>query len=217
MKAKGGFTLAELLVLVAIVAILAALLLPALARVRSRAGQSQCEGDLREVGMAIALYAADFSDSLPVLPEPNPFPNGVGAYYKQLVKGYLGLKGPASPEETVFKCPSDTNYCVQLRHAFVSYVFNGYEVSPGDLPRITGHPLAGLAAPSRGVLAGEAAGFFGGQWHPRAPVPMPDAKAVFGFADGHVARTRIYWDGVPGSAPAAYEPLPGYTYSWDGR
>jgi len=51
------------------------------------------------VNLAIRLYADVWADSLPVLPDPNPYPNGVGAYYKQLVKGYVGLSGPASPNE----------------------------------------------------------------------------------------------------------------------
>src|SRR6266404_4472912 len=62
---------------------------------------------------AIRLYADDWSDSFPVLPQLNPYPNGVGAYYKQLVKGYLGLSGAASSNEQVFVCPSDPTFHTQ--------------------------------------------------------------------------------------------------------
>ncbi len=212
-----GFTLIELLVVIAIVAILSALVLPVIGRARGRARQTVCETNLKQVDLAIILYTGDFSDSLPVLPDPNPFPNGVGAYYKQLVKGYLGLGGPSSPQEKVFVCPSDTNYCTQLRHAFVSYVFNGYEVDPGQLPRITGRPLPALAGPSKAVLVGEAVAYFGGSWHPVVQMPYRGAKAVIGFADGHVGRTRIFWDGLPNSPPANYEPPDGFDYRWDGE
>jgi hypothetical protein len=40
--------------------------------------------NLRQVNLAIHLYADDFDDQLPILPTPNPYPNGVGAYYKEL-------------------------------------------------------------------------------------------------------------------------------------
>jgi len=107
MNDKRAFTLIELLVVIAIIAILAALLLPTLSRAKETGRRTACVSNLRQINLAIRLYADDYSDSLPVLPDPNPYPNGVGAYYKQLVKGYLGLTGPASPNEKAFVCPSD--------------------------------------------------------------------------------------------------------------
>ena len=98
MNPKRGFTLIELLVVIAIIAILAALLLPALSQAKDKGRRTTCISNLRQVNLAIRLYAEDFSDALPVLPNPNPYPNGIGAYYKQLVKGYLGLTGP--PHQT---------------------------------------------------------------------------------------------------------------------
>jgi prepilin-type N-terminal cleavage/methylation domain-containing protein len=138
MNKKRAFTLVELLAVIAIIGILAALLLPALGRAKEKGRLATCQNNLRQVNLAIRLYADDYADSLPVLPTPNPYPNGVGAYYKQLVKGYLGLSGPASPSEKVFICPSDRLLHNQLGHAFTSYTFNGYEVGPGAIDRITG-------------------------------------------------------------------------------
>src|SRR5439155_9497118 len=127
MNSKRAFTLIELLVVMAIIAILAALLLPAVSRAKDAAKRTSCISNLRQVNLAIRLYADDYADSLPVLPQPDPYPNGVGAYYKQLVKGYVGLTGPASPDEKIFICPSDPTFRTQIQHAFTSYTFNGYE------------------------------------------------------------------------------------------
>ena len=217
MKRKRAFTLIELLVVIAIAAILAALLLPSLSRAKETARRTACLSNLRQVNLAIHLYADDFSDSLPVLPVPNPYPNGIGAYYKQLVKGYVGLAGPASPQEKVFICPSDRILQKQIGHAFGSYTFNGYEVGPGAIQRITGKKLGAIKTPAKAVLAGEWPAFFGGAWHPLVNGDHPNAKNVLGFVDGHVGFIKIYWDGVVDSDPASYEPPGGYDYNWDGE
>ena len=64
-QTRTAFTLIELLVVVSIIAILAAMLLPAIATVRISAQQAACLGNLRQVGMAYLAYAADSDDCLP--------------------------------------------------------------------------------------------------------------------------------------------------------
>ena len=217
MNAKRAFTLIELLVVIAIIGILSALLLPALGQAKEKGKRTACASNLRQITLAIRLYVDDCADALPVLPTPNPYPNGVGAYYKQLVKGNLGLTGPASPTEKVFICPSDRIFRTQIGHAFTSYTFNGYEVGPGAIPRITGQKLSAIKHPAKAVLAGEWPAFFGGSWHPLVNQDYPGAKNMLGFVDGHVAFTKIYWDGVSDSDPCNYEPPVGYDYNWDGE
>jgi prepilin-type N-terminal cleavage/methylation domain-containing protein len=215
---RRAFTLIELLVVIAILAILAGLLLPALNRAKSNARRIDCVNNLRQVDLAIHLYSEDFEDVLPVLPDPNPFPNGVGAFYKQLVKGYLSLTGPAAPTEKVFICPSDRLVCMQASHAFTSYTFNGYETGPSDLPRITGQKLGAIRNPSKAVLAAEYPAFFGGSWHPYPRnEPYVDTRNIIAFIDSRVAFSRIYWNGIAGSRPCTYEPPQTYDYTWDGN
>lgn len=217
MNSKNAFSLIELLVVIAVIGILAALLLPASSLARESGKRTFCANNLKQVNLAIRFYASDYSDSLPVLPEPNPYPNGVGAYYKQLVKGYLGLTGPASPTEKVFICPSDSVLSAQIGHAFTSYTFNGYEVGPNAIPRITGQKLGAIRSPGKAVLAGEWPAFFGGSWHPPSAPNHRDARNVLSFVDGHASFSKIYWNGISDSDPSAYEPPAGYDYNWDGE
>jgi prepilin-type N-terminal cleavage/methylation domain-containing protein len=70
-----AFTLIELVVVVAIIAVLTALLLPALAAAKDKAKRAACLSNLRQVGFAIQTYAEDFDGRIPYGPIAPPFSN----------------------------------------------------------------------------------------------------------------------------------------------
>ncbi|MGD1084798.1 MAG: prepilin-type N-terminal cleavage/methylation domain-containing protein [Verrucomicrobiota bacterium] len=64
-KGRNAFTLMELLVVIAIIAILAALLLPVLSKAKNHAAKASDMDNLRQIMMAVNLYASDHGDFLP--------------------------------------------------------------------------------------------------------------------------------------------------------
>ncbi len=89
---RASFTLIDLLVVIAIIAILAALLLPALGRAKEHAKITQCLSNLRQIGMGIKMYVGDNSSTYPL--EANKPISFVGTPGFEIYDLALGGKDP---------------------------------------------------------------------------------------------------------------------------
>jgi prepilin-type N-terminal cleavage/methylation domain-containing protein/prepilin-type processing-associated H-X9-DG protein len=100
---KRAFTLVELFVVIAIIAILAALLLPALTRAKESGRTTRCVQNVRQIGLSVALYIDDYHSYPPSLFAVAPT-EAQGRWFQKLAPYLLNQKW--GDPNSVWKCPS---------------------------------------------------------------------------------------------------------------
>ncbi|MBU4488461.1 MAG: prepilin-type N-terminal cleavage/methylation domain-containing protein [Candidatus Omnitrophica bacterium] len=169
---KQAFTLIELLVVIAIIGVIAALLVPALGRARESARTAMCANNLRQIGLAMHMYADDNNSSLP------PYAIGADYWFATFLSSYLD-------NQSVFKCPNYKNY-ISYSANRQSYGYN-YHISNYDINRIR--------TPSQCILvsASSQIGVFDGIYIIRVaptlliPIARHSGGVNICFVDGHAA------------------------------
>ena len=178
---QRGFTLVELLVVLAIMAVLAGVAVPMYARTTQNARAAACVSNLRQLGAALGLYLGDHDMRMPILlagrkllADPGP-----------VVDDTLGVYA-ANPR--IFACPADTTGLAT--QSGTSYYWNVI---------INGQPLAALhmlslpAANSNIPILSDK-----GSFHPYQP-----NKVNILYADGHADKdfNFVMSDGSTGNSP----------------
>ena len=120
------FTLIELLIVIAIIAVLAGMMLPALNKARMRTLSINCTGNLKQIGTGMQSYAADCDYF------PGAYLSGSGAHWYEQLKNYL-------PDHTpVYRCPAEPeSKAYGTRDVLISYGVNSCNFSE---PYDSGYP-----------------------------------------------------------------------------
>ena len=113
-KRACGFSLIELMVVIGIIAILVALLLPALQRAKHQAKSVQCKSNLRQIGMALQIYSNDWKGWI--------FPPELGANMPPEERWPIHVFKPPVWNPPVMRCPTDAEDMAEEH----SYILNDH-------------------------------------------------------------------------------------------
>ena len=155
------FTLIELLLVIAIIAILAAMLLPALKAAKDMAQQSLCQSNMRQDYLGMLNYNDDYNGYIP--PTSVQLTGTEVLYWTDLLKPYLGSSTPIlgfdnitwfhnwGPVPKVLTCPCQPN----VTNAWSGIGINNYALTPSLWPT-NGVRMQRIRQPSKLILFGDA-------------------------------------------------------------
>src|SRR5688500_17611825 len=147
MTKRRGFTLIEILVVIAIIAILAAILFPVFARAREAARRSACLSNLKQVTLGLLMYAQDWDEVMAYHYVPDAGSDGfVSPYAASANPCWINGTMPYVKNVGVFHCPSTRTYAAPYAPDATSntnYWYNG---------QASGKGLAAMQFPAESVL-----------------------------------------------------------------
>ena len=191
MKARNGFTLVELMVVVAVITILVSLLLPELHRARQAARGASCLNNLKQWGLATQLFASDNNDYLP----KDGAPNGISlteGWYNDLPR-VLGLpcyetmpwhtNAAIEPGRSLWICPANSRRSngTNLFH----YCLNEHVNGRGSGNQVK---LSSIPDPALTIWLFDNGGQAGVAQQNNVHTNLHNHGANFTFLDGHSAR-----------------------------
>jgi len=114
---KRGFTIIELLGVITVIAVLAAILFPVYARAREAARRQSCLSNLFNMGMALGMYAVDNDGDYP------PRDDDLGPLYPQYLGDKIVFSCPSSGymREVPMGAPADESLPIESRHYGMGY------------------------------------------------------------------------------------------------
>ena len=166
-----GFTLNELLVVIVIISILAAVLFPVFATARERDQQSVCSTNLGQLGVAIAQYVQDHDQTYPCGQDAKAPAGTPGLGWGGQVMPYVKSNG-------YFTCPSDTTPPYDAYNSNIaSYALNCNTVitQTGNTGALQPQKTTSFLSPAVTVELFEVSGFV-----IHFPLPVPDTESPTG-------------------------------------
>ena len=147
LRRRSGFTLIEMLIVLGIIALLAAVIFPVFAHVREKGRQSACASNLHQLGLAIETYAQDNDERHPSATASSPY---AGLPSFRITAGWAGRVYPYIKSTPIFHCPTDPTASAAGTppRVPVSYALNSNLAKASQ---------AALTAPSHTVLLFEVA------------------------------------------------------------
>ena len=140
---KRAFTFLEVLLVLFVVGVLAALLFPVFSRARENSRRSSCQSNLKQIGLGFLQYVRDYDETFPLAYTDN---DASGAYNANFDKGWADNVQPYIKSTQVFQCPGEPSaYAPPLRATDYWY----------SAPISQEETIASLRKPAQTVMCGD--------------------------------------------------------------